>query len=155
MTAEAAVAIDDHVRDELGPDVTAPARLSRLEEALASLGAALGANDVTTMERQLRAAADLRVSRAQLREAIEIAHGVQENAARIHLREAERLLDAVAPAVAADADAQPGEHCGCGSDDETSEAETPEPLEAEATSGQSRATTRGQRASARQAPLAR
>ena len=135
VTAEAAVAIGDHVRGELGPDVTSPALLSRLEEALASLGGALGANDVTNIERQLRAAVDLGASRSQLQQAIETAHTVQENAARIHLREAERLLDAVGPAVAADTEAQPGERCGCGSDDESSEAETPEPLEG--TSGRS------------------
>jgi AhpD family alkylhydroperoxidase len=99
VTAEAAVAMADHARAKLGPDVTVPAMLSRLEEALASLGAALGANDVTNIERQLRAAAELGASGPQLQQAIETAHRIQENAARIHLREAERLLDAVAPAV--------------------------------------------------------
>jgi AhpD family alkylhydroperoxidase len=128
VTAEAAVAIGDHVRGKLGPSVTQPALQSRLEEALASLGAALGANDATNIERQLRAAVALGASRPQLQQAIETAHGVQENAARIHVREAERLLDAVAPAVAADTEGEPGEGCGCGSDDDSE----PAPSEADA-----------------------
>ena len=48
VCAEAAVAMGDHARAKLGPDVASPALLSRLEEALASLGAALGANDPPT-----------------------------------------------------------------------------------------------------------
>ena len=134
VSAEADVAMGDHVRGKLGPDVTSPALLSQLEEALASLGAALGANDVTNIERQLRAAVDVGASRSQLQQAIQTAHTVQENAARIHLREAERLLDAVAPAHAAGTAHQPDETCGCAANDESSETETPSPLE----------TTRGQ-----------
>ena len=94
--------------------------LSRLEQALASLGAALGANDVTNIERQLRAAVELGASRPQLQQAIETAHTVQENAARIHLREAKRLLDAVAPA--ATERRRAGDGCGCGADDQTNVA---------------------------------
>ena len=121
VTAEAAVAMGDHARAKLGSSVTVPALMSRLEEALASLGAALGANDVTNIERQLRAAAELGASRPQLQQAIETAHTVQENAARIHLREAERLLDAVAPAVAEN-EAESSGGCGCGANDETETA---------------------------------
>jgi AhpD family alkylhydroperoxidase len=129
VAAEAAVALGDHARAKLGPEVTSPALLSRLEEALASLGAALGANDATNIERQLRAAAGVGASRAELQQAIETAHTVQENAARIHLREAERLLDAVAPAaVAADGATQPAEGCSRGPDD----ADEAPPSEAEA-----------------------
>lgn len=121
VTAEAAVAMGDHARAKLDPSATVPAMLSRLEEALASLGAALGANDITNIERHLRAAAELGASRAQLQQAIETAHTVQENAARIHLREAERLLDAVAPAVAEN-DPESGEGCGCRPGDRTERA---------------------------------
>jgi AhpD family alkylhydroperoxidase len=128
VTAEAAVAMGDHVRAKLGPTVPASALLSRLEEALASLGAALGANDLTNISRQLRAAVELGASRPQLEQAIETAHTVQENAARIHLREAERLLDAVAPEATADAETVPGEGCGCRTDDQTETA----PRQAEA-----------------------
>lgn len=113
VSAEAAVAMGDHARATLGSSVTVPAMLSRLEEALASLGAALGANDVANIERQLRAAADLGASWPQLQQAIVTAHTVQENAARIHRREAERLLDALTPAVLWD-DVEPGDGCGCG-----------------------------------------
>ena len=68
----------DHVRAEIGPTVAEPALLSRLEEALASLGAALGANDATNIERQLRTALDLGATRPQLEQAIETAHGPGE-----------------------------------------------------------------------------
>jgi hypothetical protein len=118
-----------HVRGELGPDVTAPALLSRLEEALASLGAALGANDVKNIERQLGAALELGASRSQLQQAIETAHTVQENAARIHLHEAERLLDPLAQSVApAVNEAESGDGCGCGAEQEPKAS----PVEAEA-----------------------
>jgi AhpD family alkylhydroperoxidase len=132
--AEAAVAMGDHARAKLGASGTSPALLSRLEEALASLGAALGANDKTNIERQLRAAAELGASRSQLQQAVDTAHTVQENAARIHLREATRLLDALAPATpAAQTDADSGGRCG-GADDETQRApvisEEPEPTAA-------------------------
>jgi AhpD family alkylhydroperoxidase len=119
VTAEAAVAMGDQARATLGPEVTSPALLSRLEEALASLGAALGANDLTNIDRQLRVAADLGASRTQLGQAIETAHGVQENAARVHLREAERLLDALASvSTTAETELKSDGECGCGEDAE-------------------------------------
>src|SRR5512133_4143631 len=65
VTAEAAVSMGDHVRVKLGPTVTAPALLSRLEQTLASLGAALGANDKQNIERELRNALELGASRHQ------------------------------------------------------------------------------------------
>lgn len=122
VAAEAAVLMGDHVRAKLGPTVTEPALLSRLEEALASLGAALGANDATNIERQLRTALDLGATRPQLERAIETAHTVQENAARIHLREAERLLDALEALAAPEDEAEPGDGCGCGADEENKPA---------------------------------
>ena len=122
VAAEAAVLMGDHVRAKLGPTVTEPALLSRLEEALASLGAALGANDARNIERQLRTALDLGATRPQLEQAIETAHTVQENAARIHLREAERLLDALEALAAPEDEAEPGDGCGCGADEENKPA---------------------------------
>lgn len=117
VAAEAAVLMSDHVRAKLDPTVAEAALLSRLEEALTSLGAALGANDATNIERQLRTALDLGATRPQLEQAIETAHTVQENAARIHLREAKRLLDAL-EAVAAPWDkAEAGDGCGCRADE--------------------------------------
>jgi AhpD family alkylhydroperoxidase len=122
VRAEAAVAMGDHARAELGRDVTSSALLSRLEEALASLGAALGANDAKNIERQLRSASDLGATRSQLQQAIETAHDVQENAARIHLREAERLLDTLPPATTAPNEADSGSGCACGGGEKTEEA---------------------------------
>ena len=96
VTAEAAVAMSDHVRNKLGPDVTAPALLSQVQQA------------------------------------IETAHIVQENAARIPLREAERLLDALAPASAAgEVDGEPDGGCGCGA--EVDSEQTPTQTEAQDT----------------------
>jgi AhpD family alkylhydroperoxidase len=119
VTAEAAVSMGDHVRASLGPTVTAPALLSQLEQALASLGAALGANDKNNIERQLRIALDLGASRPQLEQAIETAHTVQENAARIHQREATRLLDSLTESAAARADETASDQGkGCGPHDE-------------------------------------
>jgi AhpD family alkylhydroperoxidase len=127
VCAQAAVDMGDQARAKLGPEVTSPALLSRLEEALASLGAALGANDAKNIERQLRAASDLGATRSRLQQGIETAHKVQENAAHIHLQEAERLLDTLAPTTTM-GDAG----CGCGADDKTQEAtapaEEPEPV---------------------------
>lgn len=122
VAAEAAVVMGDHVRGTLGPSVAAPALLSRFEKALASLGAALGANDARSIERQLRTALDLGATKPELEQAIATAHSVQENAARIHLREAERLLDALAvPVVASENEADADDGCGCGADDQPRE----------------------------------
>ncbi len=133
VTAEAAVLMGDHVRGKLGPSVAEPALLSRLEEALASLGAALGANDAKNIERQLRTALDLRATRPQLEQAIETAKTVQENAARIHLREAERLLETLAaPVAASENETDSGDGCGCGADEESktpaSDAQAADPV---------------------------
>lgn len=123
VTAEAAVAMGDFVRGKLGTSATAPAMLARLEEALASFGAALGANDAKNIERQMRALVDLGASPLQLEQTIEAAQTVQENAARIHLRDAERLLDALAPSLAAPADEPWSDAgCGCGADAQRNKA---------------------------------
>ena len=118
VAAEAAVLIGDHVRAKLDPTVAEPALLSRLEEALASLGAALGANDATNIERQLRTALEAGATKPELEQAIETAKTVQENAARIHLRQAERLLDALEAVAVPEDEAEPGDGCGCAADDE-------------------------------------
>jgi AhpD family alkylhydroperoxidase len=132
VAAEAAILMGDHVRARLGPTVTAPALLSGLEQTLASLGAALGANDGTNIERQLRNALELGASRPQLEQAIETAHTVQENAARIHLREAQRLLDSLAePTAAREDEAKTDDGCGCRAGDKPDaarvEAKAPHP----------------------------
>ena len=91
--AESAERLTDHVRAQLGSEVREPKVAPPLDEALASLGGALGSNDLANVERQLLAARQLGVSRPQLREAIELARAVQENATRMHLRAALDLLD--------------------------------------------------------------
>lgn len=128
VTAEAAVRMGDHLRCKLGVTASEPALLSPLEEALASLGAALGANDAENIERQLRTALDSGATRPQLEQAIETAKTVQENAARIHLREAKRLIDTLAAPVSA---AENERDCGgCGAHEE-SQAPAPDAQAAE------------------------
>jgi AhpD family alkylhydroperoxidase len=130
VTAEAAVSIGDHVRAKFGPTVIAPALLPGLEQALASLGAALGANDKQNIERELRSALELGASRPQLEQAIETAHTVQENAARIHLREAQRLLDSLAASTATHEDetqSEQGSGCAGHSEPEAAPAEAEAP----------------------------
>jgi hypothetical protein len=64
-----------------------------LDEALASLGGALGSNDLANVKRQLTVCQQLGVTRTQLRDAIELGHAVQENATRMHFRAALDLLE--------------------------------------------------------------
>jgi AhpD family alkylhydroperoxidase len=91
--AESAERLTDHVRAQLGSEVREPKLAPPLEEALASLGGALGANDLANVERQLLATQQLGVSPSQLRDAIELGHAVQENATRMHFRAALDLLE--------------------------------------------------------------
>ena len=123
VASEATVLVADHARGKVGQ--TAAATLSPLEDALAALGAALGANDAAAIDLQLRAALDLGVSKQQLREAIATAKNVQENAGRIHARKADELLDEITVASpAAETDAESDGGCGCS---DTSEAATKDP----------------------------
>lgn len=72
------------------------------------------------IERQLRTALDSGATRPQLEQAIETARTVQENAARIHLREAERRLGAFAPPVtASENEAESGDGCPAGPENRT------------------------------------
>ena len=121
VTAEAAEHMSVHARRQLGVEATAAAAAAPLEEELASFGAALGANDLANIERHMLAAVALGVSRAQLQEAIEVAEKVQQNAMRIHLHQAERLLERSAPAAAAD-QGEGEDECGCQSEAEAAEA---------------------------------
>ena len=126
IAAEATVFVADHAREQLGQAATPPATLTSLDDALAAFGAALGANDAAAIDLQMRAALDLGVARSQLREAIETTRNVQENAARIHVRGAERLLDSLAvPASASEVESDPG--CGCRGSDQAEAAETNDP----------------------------
>ncbi len=125
VASEASVLVADHARGQLAPAVTAPATLTSLEDALAALGAALGANDAAAIDLQLRSALDAGAARSQLEQAIETAKSVQETAGRIHVRKAEQLLDELAPVSAVDeTDGKARGDCGCGSDGETEPRES-------------------------------
>jgi AhpD family alkylhydroperoxidase len=90
--AESAERLTEHVRVELGSEVKEPRMVAALDEALACLGGALGSNDLTNVKHQLLVCRQLGMSQPQLREAIELGRGVQENATRMHYRAALDLL---------------------------------------------------------------
>jgi AhpD family alkylhydroperoxidase len=123
VAAEAAERMTVHARGQLATEVTAPAAASPLDDALASFGGALAANDLVNIERHLRAAAELGASHAQLDDAIATAQKVQENATRIHVREAQRLLEqSTGPAApVADQDGGCDDDCPCHADDTAEE----------------------------------
>jgi len=91
--AESAERLSDHVRAQLGSEVKEPKATPPLDEALASLGGALGSNDLANVKRQLKVCRQLGVTRTQLREAIELGRAIQENATRMHFRAALDLLE--------------------------------------------------------------
>ena len=116
MTAQAAEDLALHIRRRLDTEDLPPAAPAAWDFELAALGAAIGANDRTNIERHITAAAALGVTRSQLQQAIDVANDVQTNAAGIHLRAAQRVLDEVVPAppaVPADPGGEQGA-CGCG-----------------------------------------
>ncbi len=117
VAAEAAERMHVHARAQLGAEPALPAEVSPLDDVLASFGAALAANDLANIERHLQAASKLGVSRSQLQEAIEVTQKVQQNAARIHVEKAERLLESTATAVPS------ADHDGaCADEEETAAA---------------------------------
>src|SRR6266700_6932851 len=119
VAAEAAERMHAHARAQLGAEPARPAEVSPLDDVLASFGAALAANDLANIERHLQAASELGVSRSQLQEAIEVAQKVQQNAARIHVEKAERLLESTAAAVpSADDDGACADDCPCHADED-------------------------------------
>ena len=103
IAAEAVRRMGPYSREVLGVEPTASAAAaSSLDDALAALGAAIAANDAAAIDGQLLAARAAGASISQLEAAIETAANVQRNAARIHVREAERLVGQLAAS-----DAQP------------------------------------------------
>jgi AhpD family alkylhydroperoxidase len=112
IATEATKRMVTHSRGLLGAEPTAAAAsASSLDDALASFGAAITANDRTAIETQLAAAQSAGVTQAQLGQAVKTAAKVQENAARIHLREAERLVAKSAEGPAEKASPEPaGSH---------------------------------------------
>ena len=123
VAAEAAERMHVHARAQLGAEPARPAEVSPLDDVLASFGAALAANDLANIERHLQSASELGISRSQLQEAIEVTQKVQQNAARIHVEKAERLLESTAAAVpSADDDGACADDCPCHADEEETAA---------------------------------
>lgn len=118
IASEAAILVGDHARGKIG--ATASATLTPLDDALAALGASLGANDAAAIDLKLRAALDAGASRPQLEQAIETARTVQENAGRIHVNKAAQLLDSLTATSPGTAEADTG--CGCENGNETAPA---------------------------------
>ena len=116
VAAEAGERMAAYARGQLGAEATAAAVGAPLDDALASFGAALGANDLANIERHMLAAAQLGASRTQLQEAIEMAQKVQENATRIHVREAEKLLEGSTLAAGVAEEDGCDESCPCHTD---------------------------------------
>ena len=97
IAAEAVERMGPYSREVLGVEPTARAAAgSSLDDALAGFGAAIAANDAAAINGQLLAARAAGASISQLETAIETAANVQRNAARIHVREAERLVGQLA-----------------------------------------------------------
>lgn len=115
IASEATKRMATHSRAVLGVEPTvraAPA--SSLDDALVSLGAAIAANDKVAIEAQIAVARAAGVSQAQLESAVKVAATVQENAGRIHIREAERLVSQPAAGTEEKADESDcGEGCPC------------------------------------------
>jgi AhpD family alkylhydroperoxidase len=91
--AESAERLSEHARVQLGSEVEEPKTAAALDKALASLGGALGSNDLANVEHQLLVCQHRGMSPSQLREAIELGRAVQENATRMHFRAALDLLE--------------------------------------------------------------
>ena len=116
VAAQAAQALARHLQCNLDTKNLSPAPPDALDTELAAFGAALGANDRTNIERRLTAAAALGASPFQLRQALEVAHTVQTNAAAIHLRAAQHVLDQVASVQTPATGDPPSKEDGCGCD---------------------------------------
>jgi len=124
VAAQAAQELARHVQRHLDAEDPGPAVAAALDTELAAFGAAIGANDRANIERHLNAAAALGASPFQLRQALEVAHTVQTNAAAIHLRAAQHVLDEVAQAQTPATGGPPGKEDGCGCDEAPAPAAT-------------------------------
>jgi 4-carboxymuconolactone decarboxylase len=107
VAAQAAQELAQHLLHHLDAQDLTPAAPLALDTELAGLGAALGANDRTNIERHMAAMAELGASVSQIQHALDVAHTVQTNAAAIHLRAAQRLLAELPPTETPASDASP------------------------------------------------
>ncbi len=104
VSADASARMTQHGRRQLTALATGAGAGGTVRDAtLAALGAAIAANSMPNIERYLTEAAELGVSHGELAEAVNLAHEVQGNAARIHARLTAKLLDAPLPATQASA----------------------------------------------------
>jgi AhpD family alkylhydroperoxidase len=98
VAAQAAEQLARHLQRQLGAEDLTPGAPGARDTELSALGAAIGANDRTNIERHMTAAAALGVSPSHLQQALDIAQTVQTNASAIHLRAAQHFLEELAPA---------------------------------------------------------
>src|SRR6266571_163676 len=95
VIADSSARMAQHARRQLpAPAGSAGADGPAVAVALAALGAAVAANSMPNIERYLTEAAQLDVSGGELTDAVNVAHEVQRNAARIHAQRTGELLDA-------------------------------------------------------------
>jgi len=115
VAAQAAHELAHHLLRQLDAEDLTPAAPLALDTELAAFGAAIGANDRTNIERHMTALTALGASPSQIQQVLEMAHTVQTNAAAIHLRAAQRLLDKLSPAETPAIEASPNNegNCGC------------------------------------------
>ncbi len=114
VAAQAAQELAHHLLRQLDAEDLTPAAPLALDTELAALGAAIGANDRTNIERHMTALAALDASPSQIQQALEVAHTVQTNAAAIHLRVAQRLLAELPPTETPATGASPNNEGACG-----------------------------------------
>lgn len=96
-----------------------------LDEVLAGLGAALGANDRVNIEGHVQSAASLGATREQVRQAIDVAQSTQTNAMRLHRRVADRALDGVFGTQTSPSGDLPLQETGCGCQAEPTDEPVP------------------------------
>lgn len=119
VAEEAVLRMSEHARGRLGGDGTAASEpASPVDIGLAAYGAAITANSIADIEARMLAAVELGLTPPQLAEAIEVARAVQENAGRIHVREAQRLLDELGTLSEDDDEGECAPECPCSGEDE-------------------------------------
>lgn len=114
VAAEARDEMERHIRTQLAFGDPTRASATPKDEALAALGAALGANDRPGIERHIAAAVAAGASQAQVAQAISVAEATQQSAGRLHHDAARRTLDRAFPDEARASLGEPSEEpCGC------------------------------------------
>lgn len=125
IASESVSKMSGHVRAQLAFTSARPTG-SPLDDALAGLGAAVGANDRMNIERFLQVAASVGASRDQLTQALGVANSTKSSAAALHERAGAKALRDLFPSeeTAGGTSVEAGEPGGCGchdADDSTDE----------------------------------